>query len=137
MQWLLSLLGAGIVERFTGPLLDAYKAKLAATNNAERLAAEQDIARLEAARDIALAEAGRAWSATSVGRWLIVVPFGCWWAAIYLVQIVNPWLFQPLFGITLTVIDVPPRIHDMAMVLVPAIVIADAGAFAARRLGRR
>ena len=34
----------------------------------------------------------------------------------------------------LVVIDVPQRIHDMALVLVPAIVIADAGAFAASRL---
>lgn len=131
MNWLLSLLGAGLVERFTGPLLEAYKAKLAAENGADRLEAEQTATRIEAARDIALAEAGRAWSATSVGRWLIVVPFGLWWAAIYLVQILNPW-----FGLSLVVIDVPPRIHDMALVLVPAIVLADAGAFAVRRLAR-
>lgn len=131
MGWLLSLLGAGIVERFTGPLLEAYKVKSAAENSADKLEAERDIARLEAARDIALAEAGRAWSATSLGRWLIVVPFGLWWAAIYLVQIINPW-----FGLSLVVIDVPAKIHDMALVLVPAILIADAGTFVARRVGR-
>lgn len=131
MNWILSLLGAGIVERFTGPLLEAYKVKQTAENSADKLEAERDIARLEAARDIALAEAGRAWSAVSLGRWLIVVPFGIWWAAIYLVQIVNPW-----FGLSLVVIDVPPRIHDMALVLVPAILIADAGTFIGRGLRR-
>lgn len=129
MNWLLSLLTGGVVERFTGPLLDAYKAKLNAANDAERLAAEQTIAKIEAARDIAMAEAADRWSAVRVGRWLIVIPFGLWWAAIYLVQIVNPW-----FGLSLVVIDVPPRIHDMALVLIPAILIADAGALVGRYL---
>lgn len=132
LRAILDWLGGGVVKQFTDPLVEAYKAKLAATNDAERLQAERDIAAIQAARDIAVVEAGRAWSATSVGRWLIVVPFGLWWAAIYIVQIVNP-----LFGWSLVVIDVPARIHEMAMVLVPAIVIADAGAFAARTIGRR
>lgn len=129
---ILNWLGGGVLKQFTGPLLDAYKAKLEATNDRERIDAELTIQRIEAARDIAVMEAGRAWSATSVGRWLIVVPFGLWWSAIYLVQIINPW-----FGLELVVIDVPARIHDMALVLIPAIVIADAGAFAARSLGRK
>lgn len=132
LRTILDWLGGGVVKQFTQPLLDAYQAKLNAQNNSERLDAELTIQRIEAARDIAVVEAGRAWSATSVGRWLIVVPFGLWWAAIYLVQIINPW-----FGLSLVVIDVPARIHDMALVLVPAIVIADAGAFAARSFGRR
>lgn len=129
MSWLLSLLTGGVVERFTGPLLDAYKARLNAQNDTERLAAEQTIMKIEAARDIALAEAADRWSATRVGRWLIVLPFGLWWAAIYLVQIINPW-----FGLSLVVIDVPPRIHDMALILIPAILIADAGALVGRAL---
>ncbi|MCW5722776.1 MAG: hypothetical protein KIS86_16695 [Devosia sp.] len=132
LRAVLDWLGGGVIKQFTGPLLEAYRAKLNAQNDADRLAAEQVIAKLEAARDIAVVEAGRAWSATSVGRWLIVVPFGAWWAAIYLVQIINPW-----FGLSLVVIDVPERIHDMAVILIPAIVIADAGAFAARSIGRR
>lgn len=131
LRTFLDWLGGGVLRQFTGPLLDAYKAKLAADNDADRLAAEQTVTRIEAARDIALAEQGRAWSATSVGRWLIVVPFGLWWAAIYLIQIINPW-----FGLDLVVIDVPAKIHDMALVLVPAIVVADAGTFAVRRLAR-
>lgn len=128
---ILKWLGGGAISQFTGPLLQAYEARLAATNSTEKLDAELTIQRIEAARDIAVTEAGRAWSATSVGRWLIVVPFGLWWAAIYVIQIVNPW-----FGLDLVVIDVPAKIHDMALVLVPAIVIADAGIFAARRFGK-
>ena len=64
MGWLLQLLGGGMVERFTGPLLQAYQAKLNASNDTERLRAEGDIKRLEVMRDIAVADAGRAWSAT-------------------------------------------------------------------------
>lgn len=132
LRAILDWLGGGVIKQFTGPLLAAYQAKLNAQNGEQRIEAEKTITRIEAARDIAFAEAGRAWSATSVGRWLIVVPFGLWWASIYLVQIINPW-----FGLELVVIDVPPRIHDMALVLVPAIVIADAGALAVRTIGRR
>lgn len=132
LKAILNWLGGGVISQFTGPLLAAYQAKLDAQNSEQRIEAEKTITRIEAARDIAVSEAGRAWSATSVGRWLIVVPFGLWWAAIYLVQIINPW-----FGLSLVVIDVPARIHDMALVLVPAIVIADAGALAARSVGRR
>lgn len=128
---ILKFLGGGIVSQFTGPLVDAYKAKLAAQNDEQKLAAEADIKRLEVARDIALSEASRRFSATSIGRLLIVVPFGLWWAAIYLIQILNPW-----FGLHLVVVAVPPDIMQMANILVPAIVIGDAGAFIAHRFTR-
>jgi hypothetical protein len=131
MGWLMRLLTGGVVEQFTKPLLEAHRMRLAAQNDTQRFEAEQAIVRLETARDIALAEAQDRWSATRIGRLLIVVPFGLWWAAIYLVQILNPW-----FGLQLVVIDVPPRIHDMALILVPAIIIGDAGALVARRLRR-
>jgi hypothetical protein len=120
-----ALLGGGIGEQ----LRRAYEARLAAQNDAARLDLDGQIARMEAAQEMArIANADR-WSATSLGRYLIVVPFGLWWAAIYLVQILNPW-----FGLSLVVVDVPPRIHDLAVILIPAIVIADAGALTARRL---
>jgi hypothetical protein len=131
MRWLMRLLTGGVIEQFTKPLLEAHRMRLAAQNDSERFEAEQAIVRIETARDIALAEAQDRWSATRIGRLLIVVPFGLWWAAIYLVQIINPW-----FGLQLVVIDVPPRIHDMALILVPAIIIGDAGALVARRLRR-
>lgn len=131
MKWLADLLLGGIVEKFTAPLLAAYQAKLTAETDQQKLAANEAIKGIETARDIAVAEAADRWSATRLGRLLIVIPFGLWWAAIYMVQIVNPW-----FGLSLTVIDVPPRINDMALVLIPAIVIGDAGALLARRLKR-
>lgn len=129
---IISILGGGIVKQFTGPLLDAYNARLKAQNDAERLAADLVIKRLEAARDIALAEAADRWSATRIGRMLIVVPFGLWWTAIYAVQILNPW-----FGLSLVVVDVPPHINQMATILIPAILLGDAGALVARRIGGR
>lgn len=129
---ILSWLGGGTLTKITGALTDAYKAKLAAANDEQRIAAEQVVAKLEAARDIALAEAGDRWSATRIGRLLIVLPFGLWWSAIYLVQIINPW-----FGLSLVVIDVPPRIHDMALILIPAILLGDAGALAVKTIRGR
>ncbi len=128
---ILSWLGSGIVSQFTGPLLDAYKAKLAAQNDEQRLAAEADIQRLEVARDIALSEAGRKWSATSIGRLLIVLPWGVWWASIFAVSIINP-----LFGLHLVINAVPANIMEMANILIPAITVADAGALIARRFGK-
>jgi hypothetical protein len=127
LRWITS----GVVGAFTGPLERAWQAKLAADTDQKRLDAEHAIKAIEGQRDLALAEMSDRWSATRLGRWLIVVPFGLWWAAIYLVQVVNPWL-----GTTLVVIDVPRHIHDMALVLVPAVIIGDAGALIGRRLTR-
>lgn len=129
--WLGSLLAGGIVEKFTAPLERLWMAKLNADNDSKRLEAERAIQSLENQRDIAIAESRDRFSAVRVGRWLIVVPWGLWWAAIFAVSIVNP-----IFGLSLSIDDVPVRIHEMALVLVPAIVIADAGTFVGRMLRR-
>jgi len=131
MSWILSLLSGGIIKQFTGPLLDAYKAKQAAQNDAQRIEAEQTIARLEAARDIALAESQDRWSATRIGRWLIVTPWGIHWALIYVVSILNPNL-----GTNFVIQAVPAAINDMALILIPAIIVGDAGALITKRLRR-
>lgn len=128
---LLTWLSSGVIKQFTDPLLRAHELRLKAQNDSERLQADNEISRLEAARDIALAESHDRFSATRIGRLLIVVPFGLWWTSIYLVQIINPW-----FGLNLVVVDVPPHIHDMATILIPAILIADAGGLVVRRFGR-
>lgn len=128
---ILRLLGGGIVEKFTGPLLRAHELRLQAKNDADRLAAEQEIARLEAARDIALAESSDRWSATRLGRLLIVLPFGIWWGAVFAVSILNP-----LFGLALEIHDIPPRFWEIAVILIPAIILGDAGALVARRWRR-
>lgn len=134
---MLGWLTGSVIEKFTDPLLRAYEMRMAAQNDSDRLTAERSIASLEAARDIALAESHDRWSATRLGRFLIVIPYGLWWAAVYLVQMINPWLAEPIFGTTLTVYDVPPHINEMAKFLVPAIVIGDAGVFAAKKMNRR
>lgn len=128
LQTILGFLGGGVIKQFTDPLLDAHKARLAAQTSKDKLEADQRIASLEAARDIALAEAHDRWSATRVGRWLIVVPWGVHWALIYAVSIVNP-----LLGTGFVIQAVPAALNDMALILVPAIVLGDAATFAVRR----
>jgi hypothetical protein len=131
LQGVLNWLGGGVIKQFTDPLIKMYEAKLAAQNDEQKLQLQRDIDAMTAARDIAVADLAQRWSATALGRWLVVVPFGVWWAAIFLVQIVNPW-----FGWHLVVVAVPPDIMEMAKVLVPAIIIGDAGTFVARQIRR-
>ena len=111
-----SWLTGGVVTAFTAPLLKAYEMSLSADNDADKRAADLQIQRLESARAIALAQAQDRWSATRLGGLLIVLPFACWWAAIFFVSIT---------GVDFTVKDVPPRIWDMAAWLIPAIIIGD------------
>lgn len=49
---------------------------------------------------------------------LIVVPFGLWWSAVFAVSILNP-----LFGWTLVIDDIPPRFWEIAVILIPAIIL--------------
>ena len=128
---ILSWLGGGVIKQFTGPLLEAYKVREAAKNDADRIEADLTIKRLETARDIALAESADRWSATRIGRWLIVVPWGIHWMLIYAVSIINPNL-----GTAFVIQAVPAAINDMALILIPAIIIGDAGALITRRIGK-
>ncbi|QDP65850.1 MAG: hypothetical protein Unbinned7865contig1001_49 [Prokaryotic dsDNA virus sp.] len=124
LQALLGFLGGPIAKQ----LSKAYQARLEAQTTEAVIEADKTIASLQAAQEIAAIQAKDRWSATSLGRWLIVVPWGIWWAGIYAVSIVNP-----LLGLSLTIHDVPSHINEMAMILVPAITIADAGALSLRR----
>lgn len=109
---LLALFGGGLPK----VLLQAYQAKLDAQNSFDRIEADLLIQRIEAARAISLAEAGDRFSATRLGRLLIVVPFGVWWTAIFIVS---------TFHLDFIVLALPPAIMEMAKVLIPAILIAD------------
>ncbi|GLK71722.1 hypothetical protein KHC23_13105 [Ancylobacter dichloromethanicus] len=133
--WLLSFASSGMVSR----VLDTLDKRADAQTERERLQTEvtKEVIRAEVearkgARDIALAESADRWSATRIGRWLIVTPWGIHWALIYLVSIINPNL-----GTTFVVQAVPTAVNDMALVLIPAIIIGDAGALAVRKLGGR
>lgn len=131
MNWVVTLLTGGIIQQFTEPLLEAHRDRMAAQNDSERLKAEEQIASLETARDIALAEQSDRWSATRIGRLLIVVPFGLWWTAVFAVSILNP-----TFGWELTIDDIPPKFWDIATILIPAVILGDAGTLVARRWAR-
>jgi len=102
----------------------AYEAKLAAQDSIAAREAERDIVRLTNAIEIAkLANADR-WSATSIGRYLIVIPFGVWYAAIIL---------DSLFGFTWNVLALPDRIMSLSEWLFPVIVAGDIGGAYLRR----
>jgi len=126
---ILNWLSGGIVGQFTGPLLDAYKAKLAADSDSKKLAAQQDIEGIQAARDIAIADLQHRFSATAIGRYLIVIPWGIYWAYGCIIQLINP-----LFGAHLVLIALPPGWDTTAMVLIPAIVVGDASTIIARQV---
>jgi len=121
-----------VLRLFAGPLArelrDALRDRLDAKNEADRIEADKRLAAIEAAREIAVIEAGDRWSATRIGRILIVVPFGIWWSAIFVDSIIAAeW----------DVLALPPDIMDMAVWLVPAIVLADAGRDVVRWRRRR
>lgn len=67
------------------------------------------------------------WSATSLGRYFIVIPFGVWWTAVFA---------DSTFGFAWDALALPLRVDAMAQILIPAIVIADAGALSIKRLRR-
>lgn len=117
---ILGFLGGPIARELRG----AYRDRLTATTAQAKLDADERIAILQGQQAIARAEAADRWSATRMGRLLIVVPFGIWWTAIFIDSTFNmPW----------DVLALPASIDSMARVLIPAILIADAGALTLRR----
>ena len=117
---ILGFLGGPIARELRG----AYRDRLTATTAQAKLDADERIAILQGQQAIARAEAADRWSATRIGRLLIVVPFGIWWTAIFIDSTFNmPW----------DVLALPASIDSMARVLIPAILIADAGALTLRR----
>lgn len=117
-------LSGGIVKQFTDPLLAAYQSKLSAENNADRIEADVLIEKIETARDLALAEAADRWSATRLGRLGIVLPFCLWWSAVFI---------DSTFDLSLVVLALPKEIMQMALVLIPAIVIGQVAETALKR----
>lgn len=128
LQLVLGLVkGADLV----GALERAHQRKLTAQTDQDKLAADLDIQRIGAALQMAQVRAADRWGASSLGAYLIVVPYGLWWTAIFAIQIVNPW-----FGTSLVVVDIPPRIHEMAQWLIPAIIVGDVGKAFTRSIRR-
>lgn len=116
----LTWLTSGALDKILGQLNEAYKRKLEAENDKDKLAAELDIQRLHTAAEFAQIANQDRWSATSLGRYLIVLPFGIWFALIFFVSIVNP-----LFGWNLVILDIPSRIWEISLWLVPVIIAGE------------
>lgn len=121
IQAILGFLGGPIASELRG----AYSDRLRAKTTEAKLNADERIKVLEGAQQIARIEAADRWSATRLGRLLIVLPFGMWWAAIFI---------DSTFSMPWNVLALPPEIDAMARILIPAIVIADAGALTVRRM---
>jgi len=117
------LVGGGI-NAISQKLLRAYEMKIMAETSEQKLAAELDIERLEAQMHVAQLANEDRWSATSLGRYLIVLPFGAWWTAIFL---------DSIFTFEWDVLALPPAILEMSWWLIPAIVIGDVGRSIFRR----
>jgi hypothetical protein len=84
MNWLLSLLTGPVLNAITGPIVDVYKAKLAAANNQDKVAVDLAIKAIEAEIDarkqataVMIADNGHWW--TSAPRALVM-----WSLAIYI-----------------------------------------------------
>lgn len=121
LQALLGLIGGPIARELRG----AYSDRLAAQTADAKLAADERITVLQAQYELARIEAADRWSATRLGRLFIVMPYCLWWSAVFL---------DSTFDLPFVVLAIPPEIDAMAKILIPAILIADAGALTARRV---
>ncbi|MEP2533540.1 hypothetical protein [Shimia sp.] len=100
-------------------LVDLAGQHQAARTAIEEAEIEQEIIRLRLIQDIQKPQASRWWSPMQLGQYLIVLPFGLWWAAVFLVSIVKPLLIEGRW----TVDDVPPHMWDLAWWVIPAITL--------------
>ncbi len=66
-------------------------------------------------------------SAMEMAKWLLVLPVAIWWCAIFVIQLINPWLLQPLFGVTAIVIDVPEDIWKEAQWIIAYVIAGEVG----------
>lgn len=113
-----TLFGTSNKRGILNDLVGAYSRLRHAETEEERNEIEREIEEIKALRDLQLASSRNFLSPMMVGQYLVVVPYGLWFASIIFVSICNA-----NFGWSLTILDLPPRIHDMARILVPAILI--------------
>lgn len=99
-------------------LADAYLRLENAEGEVEKAKIQAEIEEMKIRAELQAESSRTFWSPMMVGQYLIVVPFGLWWASIYLVSILNDNL-----GWGLVVQDVPADIKTMAEWLVPMIVV--------------
>ncbi len=79
---------------------------------------ERDIVQLQAIQALQAPSADKLFSPMMIGQYLIVIPYGLWWASIFLVSILNKNI-----GTAFIIDDIPPHIFAEAKWLIPAIII--------------
>jgi len=122
----LSLLWTVASRGFSGRGLadtaDRIVDRLAALKNAEseveKAEIEREIVQLKAIQDLQKPSSSNWVSPMMIGQYLIVVPFGLWWASIFVVSIINKNL-----GTSYVIDDLPPHVFQMAEWLIPVIVV--------------
>lgn len=99
-------------------IADAYLRLESTESEVEKAKIKAEIEAMKVQAELQSESSKTFWSPMMVGQYLIVVPFGLWWASIYLVSILNDNL-----GWGFVVQDVPADIKSMAEWLVPMIVV--------------
>lgn len=99
-------------------IVDRLAALKSAESEVEKAEIEREIIQLKAIQDLQKPSSRNLFSPMMIGQYLIVVPFGVWWASIHVVSVLNKNL-----GTTYVIDDLPPHIFDMAEWLIPVIVV--------------
>jgi hypothetical protein len=117
-----TVLSRGLSGRGLADTADRIVDRLAALRDAEseveKAEIEREIVQLKAIRDLQAPSSRNLFSPMMIGQYLIVIPFGLWWASIHIVSILNKNL-----GTALVIDDLPPHIFEMAEWLIPVIVV--------------
>lgn len=79
---------------------------------------ERDIVQLQAIQALQTPSSQNLFSPMMIGQYLIVIPFGLWWASVHVVSVLNKNL-----GTAFVIDDLPPHIFEMAEWLIPVIVV--------------
>ena len=99
-------------------LVDRLAALRDAKTEVEKAEIERDIVQLQAIQALQAPSSHKLLSPMMVGQYLIVIPYGLWWASIFIVSILNKNI-----GTAFVIDDIPPHIFAEAKWLIPAIII--------------
>ena len=111
------LSGRGLVDT-ADRIVDRLAALRDAKTEMEKAEIEREIIQLKAIRDLQAPSSRRLLSPMMIGQYLIVIPYGLWWASIFVVSIVNANL-----GTNLVILDIPKHVFEQAQWLIPAIIV--------------
>lgn len=118
-----TLLSRGFSARGFSDTAELIAARLVDLKNAdtevEKAEIERDIIRLKAISDLQKPSSANFFSPMMLGQYLIVIPFGLWWASVCLVSVVRPIVLEGRWSVD----DLPPHIFEMAWWLVPAVIV--------------